>query len=714
MAVTSLAVKYRPKTFDDLCEQDYIKAVLKNQINTKSFVHAYLFTGPAGCGKAQPMYSKILTPDGYIDMRNVQIGTKVFTREGNVTEVTEIYPQGKRPIYEITLQDRTKIRVADNHLNSVFRYNQDKKIREDFVLETTELIEFLKTSRFKLRVDVPSVDWDYKDVLIDPYLLGLLIGDGSLSEGNFGFSNIEDDILNKVGVLLEDNYGMCLRKHKNYAPADYDICYIMNPGHNGSKGDRGRFSIKRNFDLLKTLKGQLDHYGLLCKSVDKHIPKEYLYNTREVRIALLRGLFDADGYIGNGGPTVVFNTSSEQLSEDFAFLVRSLGIRDTVSKKHSGYKNGRGEYINCRDTYEHYLHVPNNLQFFTSSKHKERFSFRQNYPIRNIVSIDYVGEEECQCIMVSDEDHTYISDDFIPTHNTTSARIFAMDLNEGKGTPIEVDAASNTGVDNIRIIIDDSKKRALDSEYKTFIIDECHMLSNGAWNAMLKLLEEPPAKTIFIMCTTDPQKIPATILSRVQRYDFIKIPTEVIEERLRYIVSEENKNSDSNYDVDDDVYSYIAKLAAGGMRDAITMLDKCLALSNNLDVVTVSKVLGTVDYDVMFLLLDNMLRGKSALDETLDVIDDVFNSGADMKTFIKQFMFFVKDVCKIKIFNSFSTAVIPKTEEYEEKISDIDIIDCIKCLEFIMSVDRIVKWDSSPRDMLESLVIMYECGCKYE
>mgnify|MGYP004640536407 CR=1 FL=1 len=310
--------------------------------------------------------------------------------------------------------------------------------------------------------------------------------------------------------------------------------------------------------------------------------------------------------------------------------------------------------------------------------------------------------------------HAYLFTGPAGCGKTTSARIFAMNLNEGKGTPIEIDAASNTGVDNIRIIIEDSKKRALDSEYKTFIIDECHMLSNGAWNAMLKLLEEPPAKTIFIMCTTDPQKIPATILSRVQRYDFIKIPTDIIEDRLRYIISEESKNSDSVYNIDDDVYSYIAKLSGGGMRDAITMLDKCLALSTTLDVVAVSKVLGTVDYDVMFLLLESITGGKQRLDETLDVIDDVFTSGADIKTFIKQFMFFVKDVLKIKVFKSFSTAVIPKTEEYETRIDDLNGSDCIKCLEFIMSVDRIIKWDSNPKDMFESMLILYECGCKYE
>lgn len=104
-----------------------------------------------------------------------------------------------------------------------------------------------------------------------------------------------------------------------------------------------------------------------------------------------------------------------------------------------------------------------------------------------------------------------------------------------------MDAASNNGVEQIRVIIDDAKFKPLDSKYKIYILDECHMLSNGAWNAMLKLLEEPPKTTIFILCTTNPEKIPATILSRVQRYDFQKISQEGIIKRLEYIIEQENK-----------------------------------------------------------------------------------------------------------------------------------------------------------------------------
>lgn len=126
------------------------------------------------------------------------------------------------------------------------------------------------------------------------------------------------------------------------------------------------------------------------------------------------------------------------------------------------------------------------------------------------------------------------------TGKTTCARIFANEINEYLGNPIEMDAASNNSVDDVREIIQQAKTKSLDSEYKVFIIDECHALSNTAWQAMLKLIEEPPAKSIFIFCTTDPNRIPKTILSRVQRYDFQRISHQGIVNRLKYILDTEN------------------------------------------------------------------------------------------------------------------------------------------------------------------------------
>lgn len=137
--------------------------------------------------------------------------------------------------------------------------------------------------------------------------------------------------------------------------------------------------------------------------------------------------------------------------------------------------------------------------------------------------------------------HGYLFCGGAGTGKTTSARIFASMINNGCGTPIELDAASNNSVEDIRRLTEDAQTQSIDSEYKVFVIDECHSLSNQAWQAMLKTLEEPPAKAIFIFCTTNPEKIPQTILSRVQRYNFQRISHEGIVNRLKYIIEEENK-----------------------------------------------------------------------------------------------------------------------------------------------------------------------------
>jgi len=126
------------------------------------------------------------------------------------------------------------------------------------------------------------------------------------------------------------------------------------------------------------------------------------------------------------------------------------------------------------------------------------------------------------------------------TGKTTCARIFASEINNGQGNPIEMDAASHNGVEDVRSIIQQAKTKSIDSEYKCFIIDECHSISNTGWQAFLKIIEEPPAKSIFIFCTTNPERIPRTILSRVQRYDFQRISLDAIVSRLEYILQQED------------------------------------------------------------------------------------------------------------------------------------------------------------------------------
>lgn len=292
------------------------------------------------------------------------------------------------------------------------------------------------------------------------------------------------------------------------------------------------------------------------------------------------------------------------------------------------------------------------------------------------------------------------------TGKTTCARIFAKDINRGQGNPIELDAASNNSVEDIRDIISRAKTASIDSEYKVFILDEVHMLSNSAWNAMLKLLEEPPVKSIFIMCTTDPQKIPKTILSRVQRYDFQRISQQGIVDRLCYILTCEVKNEPS-LSAGPGALEYIAKLASGGMRDAITMVDKCIAYSAELTVDSVTKALGLADYETMFALCNSLVTHDSM--STLTIIDTVHMSGRDLKQFMKQFTNFTLDLVKYLQTKDVSFTTIPQS--YKAKLdalgSNASLGQFVDMLSMLVSLNSEIKWDTSPKATIEATMILY-------
>jgi len=297
------------------------------------------------------------------------------------------------------------------------------------------------------------------------------------------------------------------------------------------------------------------------------------------------------------------------------------------------------------------------------------------------------------------------------TGKTTCARIFANDINEGKGNPIEIDAASNNGVDNVREIIEDAKFKALDAPYKVYIIDECHMLSTGAWNAMLKLIEEPPAQTVFIFCTTDPQKIPATIISRVQRYDFQRITHDSIVSRLKYILDMENEeilNNDGpdraiTYDIE--ALGYIAKLADGGMRDAITLLDKCLSFSPDINVENVVQALGTVDYQVMFDLTNAIIDMES--DKAVIIIEEAHRSGIDLKQFMKQYSYFILDAYKYYLLGDFEYLQIPSTYSDILDSWDDEIYVFLKeLLDEVIKLNADIKWEPNPKPLIEATIIL--------
>ena len=288
------------------------------------------------------------------------------------------------------------------------------------------------------------------------------------------------------------------------------------------------------------------------------------------------------------------------------------------------------------------------------------------------------------------------------TGKTTSARIFANEINNGQGKPIEVDGASNNGVANIRDIIEDSKMKSLTGGYKVYIIDEVHMLSIGAFNALLKILEEPPKGTIFILCTTDPQKIPATILSRVQRFDFKRIPTHEIMNRLTYIIEKENTEREQGIEYTEDALRYIAQLANGGMRDAITKLDTVLGYSTNITVSSVTQCLGLVSLSFQLEVIENILQKD--MNRVLESIDAIYYDGKDLKLFIKDLVQTTLEVIKYTLNHN----VYNLPEAAKSRVTQISTTHASKLVELLDNFTKLyndIKYEQHPKFLIESELI---------
>jgi DNA polymerase-3 subunit gamma/tau len=287
---------------------------------------------------------------------------------------------------------------------------------------------------------------------------------------------------------------------------------------------------------------------------------------------------------------------------------------------------------------------------------------------------------------------------------TTICRILANVLNEGKGEPIEIDAASNSGVDSMRVIIDQARSYPVGTKWKIFIIDEVHSFSNAAWQAALKTFEEVPAKTIFLMATTNPEKIPETILSRVQQFRLSKISVAGIENRLKYIVEQENKEGQS-ITYTDDAISYIAKMANGGMRDAITLLEKAIASDKNITSESLMSSLGLPNYDEFF----ELLQAYASKDNTgiARIVDTVYNSGVNFAKWMTDFHAFTINVVKYILLQDISRTMIPG--HYEAKIKNYGSAHLMICL---ILANKLVKLNNELRfsQYQQELTLTYLCS----
>lgn len=275
------------------------------------------------------------------------------------------------------------------------------------------------------------------------------------------------------------------------------------------------------------------------------------------------------------------------------------------------------------------------------------------------------------------------------TGKTTLSRLIAKFLNGSTDNIIEVDAASHSGVDDVRELIQQATQYPIGTKYKLIIMDECHSLSSQAWQALLKCLEEQAGNTVWLFCTTNPEKIPETIITRVQSFKLSKISTENIQKRLKFILDSEIAEGRS-ITYDDDALAYIARLACGGMRNSITMLDKCLAFGSNVNADLISKALDLPDYDDYFNLLNALVRKDNA--EITTIVDTVYNSGTNFIKWFEGFHSFLCNIVKYVFLKDISRTMIPlhyaeKLAKYNEQHAFI----CLKLSNVIMTMNKDLK-----------------------
>ena len=269
---------------------------------------------------------------------------------------------------------------------------------------------------------------------------------------------------------------------------------------------------------------------------------------------------------------------------------------------------------------------------------------------------------------------------------------------------IEIDAASNNGVDNIRQIRDEIQYSPSSGKYTVYIIDEVHMLSIGAFNALLKTLEEPPAYVIFILATTEPHKIPITILSRCQRYDFKRISIDTIAARLSELMEKES------IEVEDKAIRYVAKAADGSMRDALSLLDQCIAfyLGQKLTYDNVLDVLGAVDNEIFSRLTRSVIDSDVAT--SLNILDEIIMQGREPGQFVNDFIWYLRNLMLIKTSDDDEImevidASAERIEALKEEAQMVNVDVIMRYIRILSELSGQIKYSSQKRVLIEIALI---------
>lgn len=643
----ALAIKYRPKTFDDVVEQGAVKKILQEQLRTKTHQNCYLFTGGAGTGKTT--CARIFA-------------NEINNHEGNPIEIDAASNNGVENVRDII--DNAKFKALDAAYKV---YIIDECFHADTLINLADGTK-LPIKDIEIGMEVNNLIGDgivknvFKNLTSLDRLCIIKLTDGS-------------QMLTTKDHLFFTNNGWIEASQLNEEDIIYEGFAVSDMWSKISKQDVQKDLFQRMHEEVNINNRAQDH------AIESRVTAEggeFIENENSKPDASTRQYRKDDRDQEKKWDSQSTIQTAGRKREIYPRAINSIpvSINGLDFRISDSYKDTEGKWI------------PNLLQSrpcITKQNASDRGGWESAWLEKWFIErfeengiAPAIRVESIEIYQPGNKNESFES--YIGDREKSLGFIELYDL--------EVSGHSSYFANDI-------------------LVHNCHMLSTGAWNAMLKLIEEPPAQTVFIFCTTDPQKIPATIISRVQRYDFQRITYQSIVDRLKYIIDEENLTVEvqGSFQYEMEALGYIAKLADGGMRDAITLLDKCLSYDPNLSVKTVVEALGTIDYNIMFDLTDNIIDAKA--DEVVKIIEEAHRSGVDLKQFMKLYMNFLLDAYKYFLIGDFEYLQIPST--YEEALNgytDEEYQDIKMLLDEVIRLNADIKWEPNPKPLIEATLIL--------
>lgn len=683
MAVIPLYTKYRPHSFEDVSEQKEVVEILKNQIATNTIRNCYLFVGPSGTGK---------TTLGRILTKEINHG------EGGLTELDAASNNG--------VEDMRSIIDKANYQSIEAEYKVfivDECFHKDTLISTDK--GYKKISEIKV---------------------------GDYVENLCGLGRVNNTFKNKVDISR-----LCIVTINGKATlTTVDELYFTEEGwveaqhlRNGEKVYSKEYMHKLWKSVLLVHRKEMLLKGM-CK--DQISKKCYEEKIDEELQNLWKGIPDYYKFFSSDlfkGMRSIIEKSKfgiikdeRTIAENERFLEENIRTNEIKESNEQPRNNGKNEeysegeweslFYSERWKWELYKTSVNSLEdvepeirirVSNTNENEQRLGVSYQLQSRPRMERDKVGDRGGWCFPQIERSFAagYKEDGIFEEYRVDSVEIYKRGYNDELFSSYISDTDSREGFTYLY----DLEVEGHNSYFaNNILVHNCHMLSINAWNAMLKTLEEPPAKSIFIFCTTDPQKIPATIINRVQRFDLTRISYSGIFNRINYII---NKEVELNPDISvpTGVSDYIAKLASGGMRDAVSMLDKCLSLKHNVTLEDAVKILGSVDYDVLFNLFFAIYNCEE--EKVIQIIEELYQAGKDLKLFIRSFTNFLSDLCKYKLFNNFDYISIPKI--YSEQLNRTNGSDNAvlkNLLEKINELNSKIKYESSVLPVVETELLL--------